>query len=197
MRILSLLCFLAAPFAFAQDFDLLIRGGRIVDGTGNPSFHRRYRDPRQPDCGHGPSGGRHGQAQHRRGGSHGCARLHRHAQPFRLHAAGRWQCAEHDPPGRDVDDSGGGRIGGTRRRQAAPSLAARAGERRRAGLDGFQRLLRAPAAAGHLDQRRRAMSGRARSGHTCMASRPDRPPRPNSTRCARWFARRWSKARSA
>ena len=29
---------LLAPSAFAQDFDLLIRDGRIVDGTGNASF---------------------------------------------------------------------------------------------------------------------------------------------------------------
>ena len=37
MKLLLLLAALA-PLASAQDFDILIVNGRIVDGTGNPSF---------------------------------------------------------------------------------------------------------------------------------------------------------------
>jgi N-acyl-D-amino-acid deacylase len=37
MKLVALLASLAS-LAVAQDFDVLIRGGRIVDGTGNPSF---------------------------------------------------------------------------------------------------------------------------------------------------------------
>lgn len=38
MRHLLLALALLAPAASAQDFDILIRNGRIVDGTGNPSY---------------------------------------------------------------------------------------------------------------------------------------------------------------
>ena len=34
----ALLLLAGISLAFAQDFDVLIRGGRIVDGSGNPSF---------------------------------------------------------------------------------------------------------------------------------------------------------------
>ncbi len=37
MRHSILFCFLLSPLV-AQDFDVLIRGGRVVDGTGNPSY---------------------------------------------------------------------------------------------------------------------------------------------------------------
>ncbi|MCC6392390.1 MAG: D-aminoacylase, partial [Bryobacterales bacterium] len=35
---LSFLLLALVPAVFAQDYDLLIRNGRLADGTGNPSF---------------------------------------------------------------------------------------------------------------------------------------------------------------
>jgi hypothetical protein len=57
LLLLALLMSSTASVLPAQDFDVLIRNGRIVDGTGNPSFvadvaiqggrknARRYRQP--------------------------------------------------------------------------------------------------------------------------------------------------------
>lgn len=39
-RVIGAICWLACV-AVAQDYELLIRGGRIVDGTGNPVVLRR------------------------------------------------------------------------------------------------------------------------------------------------------------
>ncbi|MDQ6706693.1 MAG: D-aminoacylase, partial [Acidobacteriota bacterium] len=38
IAVLPLLAFMAASVAGAQDFDLIVAGGRIVDGTGSPWY---------------------------------------------------------------------------------------------------------------------------------------------------------------
>ena len=164
---LCLLVLQLGILASAQDFDLLIRGGRIVDGTGNPSYD-------------GDIGIRQGRiAAMGRPGRKTAARtidasgltvapgfidIHNHSDYTIV--AGR-QRAEHDPPGRHLHDLRRRRIG--RAQQA---------------LEGFQRLLRAAPEAGDFDQHRHPTWDRARSGPWCTANAPVRLRRRNWSRCA-------------
>ena len=120
-----LLVLMAGRASAAEPYDLVIRNGRIVDGTGNPWFRRRRRHPRRPDRRGRARPAGAGEARDRRQGPGRRARLHRHALALRLPAPRRRQRPEQDPPGRDD--------GSPRRRQlgrADPGqAAARAGER--------------------------------------------------------------------
>ncbi len=90
-------------FALAAEpeYDLLIRNGRIVDGTGNPWFHGdvAIRGDRIVAVGRVPAGT--AKRDDRREGAGRRARLHRHALALRRPAARRRPRPEQDPPGRD------------------------------------------------------------------------------------------------
>ena len=79
--LLFVLLLFALPLAAqdAQPFDLLIRGGRVVDGAGNPWVRAdiAVRGDRIARIGHLPGRGR--RARHRRRGTGGGARVHRSA----------------------------------------------------------------------------------------------------------------------
>ncbi len=85
--------------------------GRLA-GDGRGAHDRRHR----PDCSAG---------------------IHRHPQSLGFQHRAGWQCAKHDPPGRDLDDFRRRRIG--RAQQA---------------LQGFRRLLRAVDETGNFHQHR-------------------------------------------
>ena len=196
MRLLSLLCFLAAPFARAGSGSSHSRRPHCRR-HGQPFVPWRCRDPRQPDRRYGPSGIHRRQARPRGQGSHRHSRLHRHAQPLRLHLDRRRQCAEHDPPRRHLDDPGRRRIGRTHRREADSFVPARPPRRRRSRLERFHRLLCASASPGNLHQRRKLRRIEPDldlcAWRTCRTAHLRRA----GSRCARSCERRWNRERSA
>ena len=147
--------------------DLVIRGGTILDGTGGEPFAGdvaieggRHRRRRLRAAGRVP--------RDRRRRALRRARVHRHPQPLRLHAARRPARDERDPPGRDA------RGGRQLRLRLLPD------PRRRARAEGDLRL-----------QRRTCRSTGGRPASTSSGSQAAKPgrerpqPRPERPAAAR------------
>ena len=150
-------------------FDLVIRGGRVVDGTGRPSFAGRRRDPRRAHR-HRRGAARRGRHR-RRGRRRGPARhprVRRHPHPLRPHRDRR-------PGGREQADAGRHdrrdrelRVLAVPDRRRAPARPHRAdGDARtdaaRRGMAGPRHLRRRPARRTAGDQHRPARRATARS----------------------------------
>ena len=160
-----------------QPFDVLIRGGKIVDGTGNPWFlgDVAIRGDRIEAV--GPLRSRYGRApRDRREGPDRRPRVHRHALAFGHDAPRGRLRPEQDPPGSDDRDPGRGYLGRPGQGEAAAEL--REARRRHAHLDDAGGLLRCTRTPGHRRQCRQLR----RAGHTAgvRAGTIARPPRRRS-----------------
>ena len=138
----------SSPDAGAAPYDILIRGGRVIDGTGGAWFYADVgvRDGRIAAV--GDLGDAAAAEVVDAIGPGGDAWIHRHAHALGVRAATGRARDEQDPPRRDDGGQGRGRLDGA-------AEAGRAGWplRRRVRLDNLTRLLRAPTVLGDLGQR--------------------------------------------
>ena len=168
------------PRRRAPDFDLLIRGGRVVDGTGNPSYLARRRHQGGPHRRLGRLAGPDGRADDRGRGPRGRAGLRGHPQPLGRDAARGRRRREHGAPGRDHDDPRRGRVRGAER-----------------PLPGLPGLLRRPARRAGSPPTSARTSGRARSGPRSTGRARARRAGGARSDARSSCAGRWSRARSA
>ena len=148
------------------EFDLLVKNGRVVDGTGNPSYvgDVGIRQGRVVAVGNlqGRTAARVIDAKRAGGG----ARVRRHAQPFGQQHPRRRRRLQHDLPGRDLGDPGRGRTRPRPARLSRPSAST-----------GPSCWPAAPRSTSALT------SARRRSGPRSGAARAASPARPSSTAC--------------
>ena len=102
--------------AAAQDFDLLILRGRIVDGTGNPAYDGDIGIRQGRIAAMGRLAGKTAARTIDAAGLTVAPGLHRHPQSLRLHHRAGRQCAKHGPPGRHLHDFRRRRIGRAQQR---------------------------------------------------------------------------------
>ena len=103
----------------APAYDLLIRNGHIVDGTGSPWYSGDVgiRDGRIAAIGN--LAGAHAARRNRRARNGRCARLHRHARTVRTDHPGRSAPAIEDLPGHHHRDHRRRRLGRAAQRHAS------------------------------------------------------------------------------
>jgi N-acyl-D-amino-acid deacylase len=179
MKFAALLTFIPA-LALAQPYDILIRHGRIVDGAGNPSFIGDVAILNGRIAAMGNLPGATAQRVIDAAGmvvAPGCIDIHNHSD-YTVVADGDAQSMIRQGVTSMIFGEGG---------SAAPAD----GKQGWTDFRGYFALLMKQGISTNIG----SYVVPARSGPTCTASAPDRPPPPNSAGWKRWSSRPWNRAR--